>query len=30
MEEVLVHTEMDEVYKGLEKMLIEEGKKNDK
>lgn len=30
MEEVLVHTEMHEVYNGLEKMLIEEGKKHDK
>lgn len=29
MEEVAVHSEMDEIYKGIENMLIEEGKKRD-
>lgn len=29
MEEVAVHSEMDDIYKGIEKMLTEEGKKSD-
>jgi hypothetical protein len=30
MEEVMVYSEVDEMFSGLEKMLKEEGKKNDK
>ncbi len=30
MEEVVVHSEMEDMFKSIEKMLVEEGKKNDK